>query len=328
MNTHLRLAVLRGLGSFAILAGSSLVAQTLYVPGGTVGNNTTDGNVGVGTAAPSNPQGWGRLLQVSNGSATTGAGLSIADQNGEWNLASYYGEFRPAKGGASPAILINSSGNVGIGTAAPAAKLPVVATDTGPAAFYTPRYYYVYLVGSDPTNGGAGIAFATKEGAGVQKTGYVLQDPTHGLKFLTDSTERMIVSVSGNVGIGTSSPGRRLDVTSDQGVSAGEKFIANFTQLAGQNGIFLGCRANGTGVSSALIRADNNLPIAFGTSAQNEAVHIANGGNVGIGPTSPSHKLSVNGTIKTKEVIVETTGWADPVFADNYRLGPLDARCG
>ena len=144
--------------------------------------------------------------------------------------------------GVTERMRITAAGNVGIGTASPTAKLSVVATNTGPAAFYMPRYYYVYLVGSDPTNGGAGLAFATKDGAGVEKTGYVLQDPTHGLKFLTDSTERMIVSASGNVGIGT---------------------------------------------------------------------------------MSPAHKLAVNGTIKTKEVIVETTGWADHVFADDYRLAPL-----
>lgn len=46
-------------------------------------------------------------------------------------------------------------------------------------------------------------------------------------------------------------------------------------------------------------------------------------GNVGIGTTNPTQKLSVNGTIRAKEVIVETTGWSDYVFADNYKLEPL-----
>jgi hypothetical protein len=50
--------------------------------------------------------------------------------------------------------------------------------------------------------------------------------------------------------------------------------------------------------------------------------HFLNG-NVGIGMTNPTHKLAVNGTIKAKEVIVETTGWSDYVFADDYRLAPL-----
>jgi hypothetical protein len=50
--------------------------------------------------------------------------------------------------------------------------------------------------------------------------------------------------------------------------------------------------------------------------------HFLNG-NVGIGTTNPTHKLAVNGTIKAKEVIVETTGWSDYVFADDYALAPL-----
>ncbi len=43
-------------------------------------------------------------------------------------------------------------------------------------------------------------------------------------------------------------------------------------------------------------------------------------GHIGIGVTDPLHKLAVNGTIKAKEIIVETTGWADHVFADDYAL--------
>ena len=46
-------------------------------------------------------------------------------------------------------------------------------------------------------------------------------------------------------------------------------------------------------------------------------------GNVGIGTYDPgSYRLAVNGTIRAKEVIVNT-GWADFVFNQNYQLMPL-----
>ena len=46
-------------------------------------------------------------------------------------------------------------------------------------------------------------------------------------------------------------------------------------------------------------------------------------GNVGIGTDNPTYKLSVNGNIHSKEVVVET-GWADYVFDKKYKLVPLD----
>jgi hypothetical protein len=50
---------------------------------------------------------------------------------------------------------------------------------------------------------------------------------------------------------------------------------------------------------------------------------INSDGKVGIGTDSPTELLSVNGNIKSKKVIVTQTGWADFVFADDYRLLPL-----
>jgi hypothetical protein len=46
-------------------------------------------------------------------------------------------------------------------------------------------------------------------------------------------------------------------------------------------------------------------------------------GNVGIGTSNPTEKLSVNGNIKCKQVEVSLTGWSDFVFEDNYKLMPL-----
>jgi len=46
-------------------------------------------------------------------------------------------------------------------------------------------------------------------------------------------------------------------------------------------------------------------------------------GNVGIGTVSPKERLSVNGNIRAHEIKVETSGWPDYVFADDYKISPL-----
>lgn len=63
-----------------------------------------------------------------------------------------------------------------------------------------------------------------------------------------------------------------------------------------------------------------SLPFAIAALVSVQAQTVM--GNVGIGMTTPTHKLSVNGTIRAKEIIVDTL-WADYVFDDSYRLAPL-----
>lgn len=54
-----------------------------------------------------------------------------------------------------------------------------------------------------------------------------------------------------------------------------------------------------------------------------ESMRITRNGNVGIGTTTPSNKLEVNGTIRSKEVKVEASPWPDYVFKDSYKLPSL-----
>ena len=53
------------------------------------------------------------------------------------------------------------------------------------------------------------------------------------------------------------------------------------------------------------------------------ALWLASTGNIGIGTTSASEKLTVNGNIVSKKVKVTQSGWPDYVFHVSYRLRPL-----
>ncbi len=52
--------------------------------------------------------------------------------------------------------------------------------------------------------------------------------------------------------------------------------------------------------------------------------HYISNGNLGIGITTPSEKLAVNGNIRAKEIKVETANWPDYVFSDDYQLPGLE----
>jgi hypothetical protein len=69
--------------------------------------------------------------------------------------------------------------------------------------------------------------------------------------------------------------------------------------------------------------ADNGDQFDFlGAGTSRMSINLSNG-NVGIGVPSPVYRLEVCGTIRAKEVRVET-GWCDYVFEKNYKLRTVD----
>lgn len=62
---------------------------------------------------------------------------------------------------------------------------------------------------------------------------------------------------------------------------------------------------------------------AYSFSNGIERFRITKNGNVGIGTTIPTQKLTVNGTAKAKEIIVEENVGADFVFEEDYKLPSL-----
>ena len=110
---------------------------------------------------------------------------------------------------------------------------------------------------------------------------------------------------NGNVGIGTTSPEKALHIHGTASSPNPELIVESSS-----GGAYGGLRLQRNGVSN---------PATFITNgAQNSWINV-NGGNVGIGTTNPTHKLSVTGTIRSYEVIVNT-GWSDFVFEPDYNL--------
>lgn len=69
----------------------------------------------------------------------------------------------------------------------------------------------------------------------------------------------------------------------------------------------------------------SNMELSIGHNSNQQTLNIKPDGKVAIGTINPGdHKLAVNGTIKTHEVEVSTTGWSDYVFDPDYELATLD----
>jgi hypothetical protein len=177
---------------------------------------------------------------------------------------------------------ITAAGNVGIGTSSPNRSLVVSGGNLE----------QVVLISSNTTCGMSLNASNSTYSAYIGAT-------SNDIVFQTLGNERMRITSAGNVGIGTSSPSDGFGGT-----------IAN-VRLALRNGT----PGSAGGTSVLLIGGDNNhyasitgshtgggntyLSFATSTGAANpsEKMRITSGGNVGIGTSSPSSTLQVNGAI-------------------------------
>ncbi|MBW0177573.1 hypothetical protein [Sediminibacterium sp.] len=113
--------------------------------------------------------------------------------------------------------------------------------------------------------------------------------------------------IDGKLGIGTSTePAAALEVNGNIFTSS----QINYLQFGTNSG------------NAPYVAGSTEGSLALGT-ANAAKLWVLPNGNVGIGTASPASKLSVNGDIRSKKIIVSQTGWPDYVFDASYKLTPL-----
>jgi len=124
----------------------------------------------------------------------------------------------------------------------------------------------------------------------------------NSMRFYTDIGERMRITSSGNVGIGTSSPSAKLDVY------LGDNVAGTIARFGGyNNGRSLVISNSGIGNLIDINHQGGSGEISVSTGST-ERLRVNSSGNVGIGTSSPVAKLDVRGNIYAgSNIFVDTT---------------------
>jgi len=208
------------------------------------------------------------------------------------------------------------SGNVGIGTSLPSSKLDIsssgstsassslnIANTAGNNLFHvrddgftgvnqtTPIGAANFVVNDNNSSGYGGISTNVNSASGQPFYSYAINESTiawsyldgadgNKLKWHNGGSVRMTLTNTGDLGIGTTTPTRKLDV---QDNSTG---LAAFIQQGNTSGDGLMVYANVASGSQTIFKAINN----------STGLYVMGDGQIGIGTTNPDELLHVNGS--------------------------------
>jgi hypothetical protein len=232
-------------------------------------------------------------------------------------------------------LTINTSGDVGIGTASPAQRLDVQAaacvskltSTTGTNAVFTQMVNTGgnFYIGIDSSAGGTtGTAYAR----------FVYGDGLYPMTFWTNSAERMRITSAGEVGIGTTSPTSPL-VVSGSGSTTGTINIKHPGNTSFGVALFVQSTAGTDDPSICIQNYNGGSPVGYGISCTDsgdlaflsgtnpastfgtERMRIDSSGKVLIGTTTSIVKLTVVDTDPVVATFKSDSASGAGIYLDN-----------
>jgi hypothetical protein len=317
----------------------------------------SNGRIGIGTTAPGGQVGintsptwsafnYGANLVIS-GSRNNGLGILDSTGSNPWFIGNGGGSLlfatMPALGDTTTAanvrVFFANTGNVGIGTTNPFTKLDVFGGDVSirnigrPTALEigvgqnSDQFAYIDLTG-DTTYADYGLRII-RNNTGANTPSDIIHrglgdfrliaNESASIALYTGNTEKLRVTGSGNVGIGTANPLDKLTIwagtdsglyTSAINTSTGTSAHTVLKIQAGDAAAYFFINSQGRsadgGIRTATIRNDaGDLRLQ---SSGSVGIQIqSTTGNVGIGVASPTYKLQVNGSFAatTKSFVID-----------------------
>ena len=257
-----------------IFSGSAQITGSL----GVTGSMLVNGNVGIGTTSPSTKlEVVGNILaNATNATVNIGSTISSAPTYGYANTAAgslVVGGYTNGGFSYQPGVITLINQNPGLGAGADLGVIQFAGKDDATSGYVSTIIKAFTATGVGSGNSGGGIlTISTTPGYGAP-------------------TERFRINQNGNVGIGTTAPTEKLQITGN--VSASGDFIGtNFTGSS-FTGSFVGDGSGLIGIDSGswdgIFSGSAQITGSLGVTGS-----VLVDGNVGIGTTDPQEKLDIS----------------------------------
>jgi hypothetical protein len=291
---------------------TGLTASASVGIGTTTPDQTLDvyGNIAASAAYPYFTKNVGLILN-SVGSAGGADGYFSIMASGAAGVDKLYFKNGTGTGTAGALMTIASTGNVGIGTTTPGigGTLQSGARVLDIVGAARQNAFLRILGGAGETKGG--LIIGNNDGSATNYGQFTFDNNANtftinqlyasgylGLGANSRTADLVILSTTGNVGIGTTTPDQKLDVfgniAASTSATANVGLILNSVNGVNNDGYFSIMASGAAGIDSLYFKNGT------GTGTAGALMTIASTGNVGIGTTSPGAKLEVVGDIISK----------------------------